>query len=106
MDDPGGRCEECGTEHGEKWLISRDPGPVGVAVVCCDSNEDGNAHLIAAAPDLLAACEELQAFIGVMFGKGEDCLIPQHVTSPLGPSIRLGDITLQAANAILKARGK
>lgn len=54
--------------------------------------------------DLLAACEELRAFVGVMFGRGDDAVVPQHVASPLGPSIRLGDIMLQAANAIAKAR--
>lgn len=78
-----------------------------IAHTVCEVREEANARLIAAAPQLLAACKDLTAFVGVMFGAGPDAIIPETVTTPLGIGIpvKLGDIMREAQAAIARAEG-
>ena len=60
--DPGADCGECGESQEEAFLVGPQmPTGVGVrtglAVVLVDDNAEANAMLMAAAPDLLAACQ-------------------------------------------------
>lgn len=58
--DPGRDCDECGATYAETYMVgwSLISGMVvGLATVLADDREEANAHLIAAAPDLYAACE-------------------------------------------------
>lgn len=58
--DPGHRCEECGSNSAVKhmvgWRLSSGC-VVGLATVLTDDQEDANAHLISAAPCLLAVAK-------------------------------------------------
>lgn len=44
------------------WVVADAP-IHGTGVATCGSDSEGDAHLIAAAPDLLAACETLMGYI-------------------------------------------
>src|SRR5687767_7134909 len=50
------------------------------------------AELCKASPDLLVSLQEAEAFIGIMFGRGEDAAVPETVTLPLGVPCKLGEI--------------
>jgi hypothetical protein len=50
--------------------------------------------------EMLAALEDAEALIGVMFGQGEDAIIPETVTTPLGVPAALGDIMRSIRSAI------
>lgn len=56
--------------------------------------------------ELLAACETALAFVGVMFGKGEDADIPETVVTPLGIPVKLGDISRAMQDALSKAKAQ
>ena len=88
----------------------RDPWSIAKAYMAAgysegDEESHANAKLIAAAPELLAACEQLESFIGIMFGRGADAVIPETVTLPIGVPCKLGDIMRETAAAIAKAKG-
>lgn len=53
-------CVEAGT-FGIAEVLRNTDGPAKEDILCLD-----NAHLLAAAPDLLAACEELTSFIKLL----------------------------------------
>jgi hypothetical protein len=55
--------------------------------------------------DLLNALREADAFIGVMFGRGEDGIVPETITLPLGVPCKLGEIVRDIQAAIAKAEG-
>lgn len=58
---------------------------------------DVDARLIAAAPDMLAALDQLTAFVSIMIGQGPDATIPETVRTPLGVPVKVGKI-MRAAN--------
>lgn len=62
-----------------------------------------NAHLVAAAPEMLAALEQLHSFVAVMVGRGEDATIPETISTPLGAPVKIGVIMRAAGAAIAKA---
>lgn len=62
-----------------------------------------NARLIAAAPELLEALQDLYAFVGVMVGRGPDASIPETVTTPIGLPVKIGAIMRDAEAALSKA---
>jgi hypothetical protein len=72
---------------------------------CGSDASDQRIKLIMAAHELLAACEQLESFIGVMFGRGADAVIPETVTLPIGVPCKLGEIMRETAAAIAKAKG-
>jgi hypothetical protein len=49
---------------------------------------------------LAEACRELEAFFGVMHGHGEDAIIPEIITTPLGIKVKSGDIVRELRSAI------
>lgn len=60
--DPGQDCPECGECHQEKYIVGWEMdggGIVGLALVLPDDHEKEIAQMMAAAPELLAACEAM-----------------------------------------------
>lgn len=52
--------------------------------------------------NLVATVETLQSFIGIMFGRGPDAIIPETVDAPaVGVPIKTGDM-MRAATSILE----
>ena len=49
---------------------------------------------------LTKALEDTRAFIGVMFGRGPDAVIPETVQTPLGIPVKIGEISRAAARAL------
>ncbi len=39
---------------------------------------------------LVEAAKELRSLVGIMFGRGPDCIIPETIGTPLGVPIRIG----------------
>lgn len=64
---------------------------------------EADAYLIAAAPDMLAALQELEAFVGVMVGKGPEAIIPETVVTPIGVPVKVRAIMQNTRAAIAKA---
>jgi hypothetical protein len=56
-------------------------------------------------PRLLGACEELEALIGVMFGEGEDAIIPETIRTPLGVDVKLAGIMRDLRSIVVAAKG-
>jgi len=52
---------------------------------------------------LLNAAIELESFVGVMFGRGPDAVIPETVNTPLGIPVKLREIMVSARAAIVEA---
>lgn len=46
----------------------------------------------------------LQAFVGIMLGRGPDAIIPEFVNAPLGIPVRIGDLMRGVASAITQAK--
>ena len=65
-----------------------------------------NGFLIAAAPDLYDALEDLRAFVAIMVGLGSNAVIPETIRSPLGAPVKIGAIMRDAAASLAKARGE
>lgn len=84
--------------EGEDWSQHGDNPKFAEAVA--------NAHLIAAAPELLETLQSLNAFVGVMVGCGPEATIPDTITTPLGVPVKIGEIMRDAAAALAKAEGR
>lgn len=68
--------------------------------------DDARREMLRAASligDLLKSLQESDAFIGAMFGRGEDAVVPETVMLPLGVPCKLGDIVRDMQAAIRKA---
>jgi hypothetical protein len=102
------------TGDGKRYVIGdglvEGPGGYEVAEVYSDDCDPvvalANTNLIAAAPELYAALTDLRAFVGVMVGRGADCIIPEKIDTPLGIPVKIGAIMRDAETALAKARGE
>lgn len=72
----------------------------------CSKPGDNSGEYVPAevARGLLAALENLEAFVSVMFGVGEDAVIPESVRCPLGCNVRIGESMREARAAIAAAK--
>ena len=87
----------------EHSIVGKAGGYVASVQIRAHNPARGDADLIAAAPDLLAALQQLQAFVGVMFGDGPDATIPNTVRTPIGIPVKIGEIMDCTKAALAKA---
>lgn len=95
---------EWGIDSATGWGIATVAGSAGPGPG--DDESAANARLIAAAPELLETLQSLNAFVGVMVGRGPEATIPDTITTPLGVPVKIGEIMRDAAAALAKAEGR
>lgn len=68
------------------------------------ANMETISRLTAERDGLRKALRGMQAFVGVMFGRGRDAKIPETVDTPLGVPVRTGDLMREVESALATPR--